>query len=433
MINASTSRTSSVADIPPKLEPRSNSHAVERSQHAHRERNAKSVRVLCVGQTPPPIHGQALIIERVLKSQLDGVEMLHTRMNFSQTIDDTGRFRLLKILHLFQVVLLILYQRVVHRPDVLYYPPAGPHRVPFYRDAAVLLTTRWFFKKLVFHFHASGISTLYPRLSWPERLLYRLAYFKPDAVIRSSPFTAEDGRFLQATTEYIIPYGIPAILDGQAIANRNDGASGTQRETARPLNILFVGILRESKGALVLLEACGQLAQAGVPFQAEFLGEFQTAEFRSRVESRIRELGIEKSVVLAGTLLGREKQAAYSRADVFCFPTFYESEAFALVVVEAMSSGLPVVVTRWRGLPSLVRDGENGYLVDTHDVDAVAQRLIELAENPDLRLAMGQHGRERFDRHYTHERYVADLADMFQDIAGRSSESTSKTAQEANP
>ena len=119
-----------------------------------------------------------------------------------------------------------------------------------------------------------------------------------------------------------------------------------------------------------------------------------------------------------GVLTGREKLAAYARADVLCFPTFFESETFGLVLLEAMSFGLPVVATRWRGIPSIVDDGVTGFLAGVRDPDAVAERLLRLARDPALRERIGAAARRKFLREYTIDRHLARMAAMFREVAG---------------
>ena len=106
------------------------------------------------------------------------------------------------------MVLRIVYHRVVHGTKVLYYPPAGPNRVPMYRDLVILLSTRWMFRRTILHFHAGGISELYPQLSRPIQWLFRRALFGADAAVRISHGSPPDAIALEAKREFVVPYGI---------------------------------------------------------------------------------------------------------------------------------------------------------------------------------------------------------------------------------
>jgi hypothetical protein len=145
-----------------------------------------TTKVLIVGQVPPPYFGQAIAIERLVNSKLADVQMIHVRMDFSSSMNEMGRFRVSKVLHMFSLVVQIIYHRFADGVQVLYYPPAGSYRVPMYRDIFILVCTRWLFDKTVFHFHAGGVSELYDQLPLWQRWVYRRAYFGADAAIRIS-------------------------------------------------------------------------------------------------------------------------------------------------------------------------------------------------------------------------------------------------------
>jgi glycosyltransferase involved in cell wall biosynthesis len=369
------------------------------------------IKVLIVGQTPPPFNGMALMIERLVNSKPADVELIHVRMAFSSHMNELGRVRFGKVLHLFTLIARIIYQRFASGARILYYPPAGPERVPMYRDVAILLATRWLFDKTVFHFHAGGISDLYDRLPRWQRWFFRKAYFNADAAIRLSDLNPEDGRRLDAKRNFVIPYGIddpfPELLEELS-------ASSSDEE---PLRILFVGVLSEAKGVMVLVEACGQLAARSVKLDVELVGQWESDEFAKRVEQRICELGLVDRIHILGMLTGDAKFAAYRRANVFCFPTSMRSEALPVVLLEAAACGLPAVSTRWRGIPSIVDEGATGFLTEIEDSDAVAARLEQLASDAQLRAAMGRAARVKFEREYTFPRHAARMRDAFIETA----------------
>lgn len=384
------------------------------------------LKVLVVGQTPPPYGGQAIMIERFVRGGLSDVQLIHVRMGFSSHMNEAGRVRLSKIVHMFAVIARIFYHRFADGVRVLYYPPAGPDRVPMFRDIIVLMSTRWLFSKTVFHFHAGGISELYERLPSWQRWLFRRAYFKADAAVRLSELTPEDGRRLLAQRNYIVPNGIDDPCPGLVVSSSRTTAS--ERD---PLRMLFVGILCEPKGVMVLIEACGMLSERGLPFHLEIMGQWQSDEFAACVRNRIAELNLGEHVRFLGVLTGEDKFAAFHRADVFCFPTFFNCEAFPIVLLEAMACGLPIVSTRWRGIPSLVDDEETGFLVATHDAEAVADRVAMLNNSAELREHMGRRGRAKFEREYTYPRHATRLRSVFFQTVGLELDDESERIAEA--
>jgi glycosyltransferase involved in cell wall biosynthesis len=369
------------------------------------------VKVLVVGQTPPPYVGQAIMLQKLLDGKIEGVELHQVGNRMSSTADEIGRFRWAKVLTLIPLVARIVWARL-RGIKILYYPPAGPNKVTLFRDFATLLPTRWMFSKTIFHFHASGLSEIYERLPAWQRFLFRRAYYHADAGIRLSSLTPDDARQLRVRREYVIANGIddpcPAgpVFDCPAI------------NPQRPLRVLFVAMLRESKGVLVLIETTAQLVARGVPVAVEIMGQFISQEFAAQVHARVKELGVENHVKFLGVLTGDAKFAVFARADVFAMPTFYECEAFPVVLLEAMAYGLPIVATQWRGIPSIVDDRETGFLVTPRDPGPVADRLETLAEDAALREQMGRAARQKFLEEFELATHLANLRQVFLETAG---------------
>ncbi len=349
--------------------------------------------VVVVGQTPPPYHGQAIMIQRLLEQSFEGFQLHHVRMGFSREMDEVGNFQLRKVGHLFSIISRVIWIRLRTGAVILYYPPASPQRVPFYRDLVLLMSFRWMFNKTIFRFEACGLTDMYSSLNRIEKLLFRAAYREPDVVIRLAKSLPEDGRRLGARREFIVPNAIP------------DLPRNVQRLTIAIPTILFVGVVRRSKGVEVLLRAAGQLRKRGIAFCLEFVGEAASLDFATEAKRIAIEEEIDDAVVWRGLLIGDEIEQAYSQADIFCFPTFVGSEAMPIVLMEAMRSSLPVVSTKWRAIPEMVRDDVTGILVPIQDPAAVADALEELLTDEDLRHKMGAEGRDLYEERFTMDHF----------------------------
>jgi glycosyltransferase involved in cell wall biosynthesis len=377
------------------------------------------LRVLVVAQTPPPFGGAPIMVERFLRADYEDVQLTHVQMSFSsEKLKHEGRFRVWKIASLLALVARIIHRRFATGAQILYFTPGGPNRVSMFRDIVVLISTRWLFDKTVLHYHLGGVSELYDHLPAWQRWLFRRAYFGADAAVLISDLNPQDGKLLEAKREFVIPNGIDDPCPGLVVSQKQAGASASD-----PLRILFVAILRESKGVMVLVEAVGKLAARGVPFQLEIMGQWQSEEFADRVHRRIEELNLGSQIRFLGVQIGEEKFTAFRRADVFCFPSFFSCETFGVVNIEAMACGLPIVSTRWRGIPSVVDEGKVGFLVEPHDPAAVADRLEVLANDPKLRKQLGQAGRAKFEREYTFPCHADRMRRMLLETAGLAAES----------
>lgn len=336
------------------------------------------------------------MIQALLDGKYERIRLHHVRMVFSSDMDSVGKFAWSKILVLFITIARVWWARIRTRSSVLYYPPSGPNKVPVLRDIVLLCTTRWLFRRVVFHFHAGGVSGFESALPGLLRPFFRFAYRKADLSIRTAPQNPEDGRLLAAERDVVVPNG---IADARGtVPERAYAASG-------PFEILFTGVLVESKGVRVLLEAFRRLNLQGIDARLRIMGKWNDPALREWSMRFIEHEGLAGKVEFLGVLRDREKNLRFAGCDVFCFPSFFEAESFGLVLVEAMQFGRPVVSTRWRGIPSVVDNGVNGYLVPVASPDEVAEKLALLAHDPGLRQRMGQEGRRIFEQRFTLEAF----------------------------
>jgi glycosyltransferase involved in cell wall biosynthesis len=93
-----------------------------------------------------------------------------------------------------------------------------------------------------------------------------------------------------------------------------------------------------------------------------------------------------------------------------------ETESAPLTLLEGMSSGLPVIATRVGGIPEIVDDGVNGFLVQSKNPEAIAERILELNADPGLRRRLGETARERILERYTAEKVVGEYLEIYEKV-----------------
>jgi glycosyltransferase involved in cell wall biosynthesis len=347
------------------------------------------------------------MIRALVEEPMRGVQRFHVRMAYSREMAEVGKIRLRKAGHLMKVIAQVWIALLRYRPDIVYYPVAA-RLVPVLRDMVVLLAIRPFSRRVVLHFHAAGISSLWEstfRRNWMLAPFFRRAFFNADAAVIVSRQAPPDAELLQARHVFQVPNGI-----GDRAGRCPERRSGPEHELA----VLFVGWVIEEKGVMELARACRSLWERGRTFRLDLVGDCPAA-----VGRRIRQDAgeFEERVQFHGFLTNRAKWELYTRADIFCFPTHHHSESFGVVCLEAMMTCLPVVATRWRGIPEVVEDGVTGLLVPVRDNVALAEALDRLIVDPGLREAMGSRGRDRFLERFTVERFIERMREVFLAIA----------------
>jgi glycosyltransferase involved in cell wall biosynthesis len=133
---------------------------------------------------------------------------------------------------------------------------------------------------------------------------------------------------------------------------------------------------------------------------------------REGLEQLAHELGIARSCYFVGY---QEDVAGYYRLfDAFVLPSV--NEGTPVSAIEALASGTPVVANRVGGVPDVVRDGVDGFLVEPGDVEEAAIRVETLARDPGLRTTMGGEGRARILERYAVSRLVDDVDRLYRSL-----------------
>lgn len=183
--------------------------------------------------------------------------------------------------------------------------------------------------------------------------------------------------------------------------------------TAPPIpgRLVCVGRLYPSKGQDVLLRALAILKSQFPIAHLELIGQGPSQEEYQRLA---RELGVADRCHFVGHLTHREVLQRMSRAIATVVPS--RSEAFGLVNLESLALGIPVVASKVGGIPEIVRDGTDGFLVPPDNPETLAERLGALIGTPALRKKMRLNARQQFLCRFEQRRAVLAQADWFESI-----------------
>lgn len=240
-----------------------------------------------------------------------------------------------------------------------------------------------------------------PWLGW----LVRWALKTSDQVVAISSYTAAEITRVSAVPVRVIPYtvGLPDSAPPSPSSSASPGADSWNKG----FRVLFVGRLVERKGVAELIEAVRRLPPA-LGVRLDVIGD---GPERPRLEALVRESGLGERVVLRGRVSAAELRAAYGAADALALPSVLDSrsdtEGLGVVLLEAMSYGVPVIGSRIGGIPDIVIDGETGLLVPPGDPAALAAALQRLAQDDDLRARLGAAGRAHIRGPFAWENVVA--------------------------
>jgi glycosyltransferase involved in cell wall biosynthesis len=358
--------------------------------------SSPSKKILFVGQLPPPFHGQAVVNGLVFEAEWQSFEKVVLPMEYSKTIDDVGSAGFSKVIHLISLILKTWKIWLVERPDAIYYPPASAHKVPVLRDIIYLGCTRFLFKKTVFHFHAGGLGQYLDSIGLLGKLA-KWVYRKPDLAIELYREADSPGEYLGAKKVSIVPNGL--AVEGEA-ASMMEGTD---------ITMMFVGSLREDKGVLDVIRTVTELKKRGSHVRVQLAGGWVSEDFRKEAEALVKELEVEDRIEWLGIIQGDVKWAAFRRSHCFFFPTFYHSEKFPLVLIEALGMGLPVVSTNWRGIPQLLEGSDAAAIHEVGDVEGFANAIQRLDEDREKCRVCGANARSHYEKNYNLEKFLGSM------------------------
>ncbi len=131
----------------------------------------------------------------------------------------------------------------------------------------------------------------------------------------------------------------------------------------------------------------------------------------SRIKRLIMELGLERDVFIR-FFSWEEIPLMYQAAEICIYPSCFE-EPFGLAMLESLATGRPMVVSRAGGMPEVIQDGINGFVVPMHDHEALARKCCHLLADPQKARQMGETGRQMVERNFTREVMTARTLQVY--------------------
>lgn len=353
-------------------------------------------KILFIMHMPPPVHGAAMVGQYIHDSKLINREFdcHYINLTTAKNLQDIGKVGMRKLLDFFKLLKKIRHEVKVVKPQLVYVTPNACGGA-FYKDFVVVQMLKRLGCQVVVHYHNKGVATRQEK--WLDNVLYK-RFFKGVKVILLSECLYEDvKKYVDRGDVLVCGNGIPS----SAIEGLVSASPAIASPEDKVPHLLFLSNLLISKGVVVLLDSLKVLKEKGCRFVCDFVGgetvEMDAAMFQAEVVKR----GLEGMVVYHGRKYGKDKEAFLNSADIFIFPTFYHKECFPLVLLEAMEHGLPCISTTEGGIPGIIDNGKTGFLVPKHDVSALADKILLLLSNPDLRCNMGKAGKEKFEKEFT--------------------------------
>ena len=354
--------------------------------------------ILLVGPLPPPYGGQSVLVNDILGSMVAkrypiipfDVAHYHPHLAGRLSLSIYFTFRLIYQLLMCPSI------RVLH-----VHTSAG---IAFFEKSLFVLIGRLFSKRVLLHVHGGRFREFWESAGTVKRCLIRGLINCNHALIVLSPGMRE--YFLKTIASQTVLYLLPNAVKVEAPAEvlPIDGK----------IIFLYVGHLKAEKGLLDLCEAFHSLPNAlAARCELRIMGVGDTPQNEKLVREAFLSAKL-PNVVFLGLKVGSEKWSDFIASDVFLLPSY--SEDLPLTLLEAMAVGLPVIVTSVGAIPEVVKEGENGFLIPPGSPDILAEKIISMVDNPEMRKAFGTANRIKIEREHSFAKYEQELAVIYETL-----------------
>lgn len=273
----------------------------------------------------------------------------------------------------FRLALVLLSQR----HDVYHLNPSFVRRA-LIRDALFILLLRVFGRKKILVFFRGWNQELFDdvALSPVKRRLFLAVYRRAKLTLVLGARFEHELRRIGFPRERIRT--ITTTFDGELLRQVS------RQRTGNEIQILFIARFVATKGIYLLLEAVRRVCNRDPRIVLVMAGD---GEERESAQRWVKENGIADKVHFPGYVKETRKAQLLIDSDIFALPS-YHGEGCPNALLEAMGAGLAVVVTDVGGIPDIVRNGINGYLIAPRDVDAIESAICRLVDDPGKRAAI---------------------------------------------
>ncbi len=263
----------------------------------------------------------------------------------------------------------------------------------------------------VIHWHADVIGSvpdLKIKLLYPFYRVFESALLKrAKKVIATSPVYLASSQpltgFKYKTS--IIPLGLSPAK----------GSIKQEVRTSKEVSLLMIGRLTYYKGHSVIIDAIAKLKEQGADFSLRIVGG---GELHADIEQQIKVLRLEGNITLLGKLSDDDLENELLHTDLLCLPSIERTEAFGVVLLEAMRAGKPCLVSDvyGSGMSWVVQDNKTGFVVKYNDIESLVDKLLYVSGNRKLLTEYGKAGRKRFETVFSIKAVSDEVTALYNDV-----------------
>lgn len=188
---------------------------------------------------------------------------------------------------------------------------------------------------------------------------------------------------------------------------------GTDNISSNTRIVCSIGALKPNKNQMLLVDAVGEIikSESDLRLMLLLIGD---GPDRSELERKVKEKGLSDRIFFPG--IREDIPEILSAVDMFVSTSRQEHEGMSNVILEAMSSGLPVIATRSVGTAEIVMEGETGFIIDDNDIASLIGKLRFLVDHEETSRRFGENARRFVLANFSMEKMIRDYERMYLDL-----------------
>ncbi|MEK6733182.1 MAG: glycosyltransferase family 4 protein [Candidatus Omnitrophota bacterium] len=234
--------------------------------------------------------------------------------------------------------------------------------------------------------------------------IYMKCFRGSDKIIVNSPYTVESLSGVKKFKIYELNNPVSDIF-----FTSNNAPEEEKR-------ILFVGNICQAKGIMVILESLNVLRNTVEGISVKLAGPIVDKNFYIKTVNYIKENGLGEYVTFLGSLNDYELKKEYEKASIFAFPSYQDVAPVALL--QAMAAGKAIVASSIGGIPYIIDDSVNGFLIKPGDADSLAEKIILFIKDAGLRRELGANAHKKVSENNRIDIVTDNLYRIYQEVAG---------------
>lgn len=368
---------------------------------------------ILIGPFPPPASGQSISF-RMLCEGFEEKKIPRYVIDISG--GDIGRkdgaFSFNRLKHLIKPLLMSVMFLIYRKRNI--YLTIAQSWNGFLRDFVFIFFASLGNYRIVVHLKGGNYKKFYETQANWKRQLILWTLQKTDSIIVLGKCLIDDFDFVPDYKNKI-----KVVLNGLPVKTTSNNLPKIL-SPERPIKLLFLSNLIESKGYLDVLESVNILVnEYNLDIQCDLCGEFLIADdsvlydnplkAKEDFNKRILDLGLKNNVHWLGTVSGEKKEKVLAESHFFILPTNYSNEGQPVSIIEALSYGCVVISTHYRTIPDMLEEGKSGIFVDYNNSQQIADSIKSMIDNSDQFTCLSKNAISVFEKKFKRESHLNSI------------------------